>query len=59
MDSTFKFAKLGQVVGPFVSDGKVTLSKITGSTPSSVTARHILIATNQSTDSTVLAQRKI
>lgn len=58
MDSTFKSAKIGQVVGPFVSDGKITLSKITGSTPSSVSARHILIATNQSTDSAVLAQKK-
>ena len=58
MDSIFKSAKLGQVVGPFVSEGKVTLSKITGSTPSSVSARHILIATNQSTDSTVLTQKK-
>jgi peptidyl-prolyl cis-trans isomerase D len=57
-DTIFKSSKIGDVVGPYFSNNNILVSKVTGFTPSKLKARHILIGTNQSTDSTVLKQKK-
>lgn len=56
MDTIFKTAKVGDVVGPFPSkDNKIAIAKVTGFTPQKLKARHILIGTNSSTDEKVIA----
>ena len=50
LDTIFKTAALGQLVGPYVSKEKMVLSKVIGFTPSALKARHILISTNSSKD---------
>jgi peptidyl-prolyl cis-trans isomerase D len=56
LDTIFKTAALGQLVGPYVSKEKMVLSKVIGFTPSK--ARHILISTNNSKDEKVIAAKK-
>lgn len=58
LDTIFKTATLGQMVGPYVSKEKMVLSKVIGFTPASIKARHILISTNSSTDEKVIAAKK-
>jgi peptidyl-prolyl cis-trans isomerase D len=58
LDTIFKTATLGQLVGPYVSKEKMVLSKVIGFTPASIKARHILISTNSSTDEKVIAAKK-
>jgi peptidyl-prolyl cis-trans isomerase D len=58
LDTIFKTAALGQLVGPYVSKEKMVLSKVIGFTPSSLKARHILISTNSSKDEKVIAAKK-
>jgi peptidyl-prolyl cis-trans isomerase D len=58
LDTIFKTAALGQLVGPYVSKEKMVLSKVIGFTPSSLKARHILISTNNSKDEKVIAAKK-
>lgn len=58
MDTVFKTAKIGQVVGPYDSRGNVVISKVLGFTPSRLKARHILLSTNQSKDEKVIAQKQ-
>jgi peptidyl-prolyl cis-trans isomerase D len=58
LDTIFKTAVLGQLVGPYVSKEKMVLSKVIGFTPSSLKARHILISTNNSKDEKVIAAKK-
>ncbi|TXI82667.1 MAG: hypothetical protein E6Q38_04695 [Crocinitomicaceae bacterium] len=58
MDTVFKTATIGQVVGPYESRGNVVISKVIGSTPSRLKARHILISTNQSKDKKIIAQKQ-
>ncbi|MEY3100136.1 MAG: hypothetical protein RIS63_1035 [Bacteroidota bacterium] len=50
LDTIFKTAALGQLVGPYVSKEKMVLSKVIGFTPASLKARHILLSTNNSKD---------
>jgi peptidyl-prolyl cis-trans isomerase D len=57
-DTLFKTATIGTLVGPYFSNGNILVSKVIGFTPSRLKARHILIGNNQSTDSTVLKQKK-
>jgi peptidyl-prolyl cis-trans isomerase D len=57
-DTIFKSAALGDLVGPYFSNNNMIVSKVIGFTPSKLKARHILIGTNQSTDSTVVNQKK-
>lgn len=54
MDTIFKTASIGQVVGPYDSKGNVVISKVIGFTPTRLKARHILLSTNQSTDKKVI-----
>ncbi len=58
LDTVFKTAALGQLVGPYASKEKMVLSKVIGFTPASLKARHILISTANSTDAKVLAAKK-
>jgi peptidyl-prolyl cis-trans isomerase D len=58
MDTVFKSAKIGQVVGPYQSKGAFVISKVLGFTPSRLKARHILLSTNQSKDAKVIAQKQ-
>lgn len=58
MDTIFKAASIGQVVGPYDSRGNVVISKVIGFTPSRLKARHILISTNQSKDKKVIAEKQ-
>ena len=58
LDTIFKTAAIGQLVGPYVSKEKMVLSKVIGFTPASLKARHILISTNSSKDEKVLAAKK-
>ncbi len=54
MDTIFKTAKVGQIVGPYDSKGNIVISKVLGFTPTRLKARHILLATNQSKDKKVI-----
>ena len=58
MDTVFKTAKVGQVVGPFPSKDKIVIGKVIGFTPAKMKARHILIGTNGSTDAKVIAEKQ-
>lgn len=54
MDTIFKTASVGQVVGPYDSKGSVVISKVIGFTPTRLKARHILLSTNKSTDKKII-----
>lgn len=58
MDTIFKTASVGQVVGPFPSKDKVVIGKVIGFTPAKMKARHILLSTNGSTDAKVIAAKQ-
>ena len=58
LDTIFKTATTGQLVGPYVSKEKMVLSKVIGFTPASLKARHILISTNSSKDEKIIAAKK-
>ncbi len=58
MDTIFKTAGIGQLVGPYTSKQNVVVSKIIGFTPTRMKARHILLATNQSKDPKVISQKQ-
>jgi len=57
-DTIIKRTPIGQLVGPYRVGEFFHLSKLIGFSPSKIKARHILIATNQSKDSSVLALKK-
>lgn len=50
LDTIFKKAKIGQVVGPYFTKENVIVSKVIGFTPAKLSARHILIAADKSKD---------
>jgi peptidyl-prolyl cis-trans isomerase D len=58
LDTVFKTASIGQIVGPYESKGGVVISKVIGFTPTRLKSRHILIATNQSKDKKLIAQKQ-
>jgi peptidyl-prolyl cis-trans isomerase D len=57
-DTIIKRTPIGQLVGPYRVGESFHLSKLIGFSPSKMKARHLLIATNQSKDSTILAIKK-
>ena len=57
-DTIFKLAAVGQIVGPYVNNGNVVISKVIGFTPSSLKARHLLISTNGSKDEKIIAAKR-
>ena len=60
LDSVFKKASIGQIVGPYQMQENIILSKVIGFTPEKLKARHLLIATNNSTEEKVItAKRKL
>lgn len=58
MDTVFKTASVGQIVGPYSTKGNVVISKVIGFTPSRLKARHILLSTNQSKDKKIIDQKQ-
>ena len=56
-DTIFKRATIGQIVSWEMGD-KYMVSKVIGFTPSKLKARHLLIATNQSKDTNVIAAKQ-
>lgn len=58
MDTIFKTAKIGDIVGPYVSKENYIISKVIGFTPSRMKARHILLATGQTKDKKVVDQKQ-
>lgn len=57
-DTIFKRTPIGQLVGPYRVGEAFYLSKLVGFSPAKIKARHLLIATNNSTDAKVLAAKK-
>jgi peptidyl-prolyl cis-trans isomerase D len=58
LDTIFKVAKVGQVVGPYFSGENIFVSKVIGFTPSKLSARHILIAADKSKDAKFIEGKK-
>jgi len=58
LDTVFKTAAVGQIVGPYESKGGVVISKVIGFTPTRLKSRHILLATNQSKDKKLIDQKQ-
>ena len=58
LDSVFKTANIGQIVGPYMMQENVIISKVIGFTPSRLKARHLLISTNSSKDEKVIAAKR-
>lgn len=59
MDTVFKSAAVGTVVGPYSDQGKTYLAKVLGFNTQSLSARHILLGADKKTASPeVLAQQK-
>jgi peptidyl-prolyl cis-trans isomerase D len=58
LDSIFKAASIGQIVGPYTMQENVIISKVIGFTPTRLKARHLLISTNSSKDEKVLAAKR-
>lgn len=59
MDTIFKAASVGQVVGPYSDQGKTYLAKVTGFNTQSLSARHILLPAQKTDKAAVDAQKKI
>lgn len=57
-DTVFKRASIGQLIGPYRMGEFQCISKVRGFTPSKFKVRHILLATNQSKDAKILANKK-
>lgn len=47
MDTVFKNAKVGDIVGPYVSAGTYNIAKVIGFTKDTINARHILLPVEQ------------
>ncbi len=58
-DTIFKLAKIGQIVGPYVSKENVVISKVIGFTPSRLKARHLLISTKNPKDGKDLTGKEL
>ena len=58
LDTTFKSASIGQIVGPYDNGTNITLSKVLGFTPTRLKARHILLKTDQAADKNAVANKQ-
>jgi peptidyl-prolyl cis-trans isomerase D len=58
MDTVFKKAAIGQVVGPYYLGENAFISKVIGFTPAKLSARHILIAADKSKNDKQIAIKK-
>ena len=59
MDTVFKTATIGQVVGPYNDNGVMKISKVVGFTPTEITARHILLQVPQGDAEAEARQKKL
>lgn len=59
VDTLFKSASVGQVVGPYDSQGKTYLAKVLGFNTQSLSARHILLPADKADEKSSAAQKKI
>ena len=58
LDTMFKVASTGQVIGPYYSGENVFISKVIGFTPAKLSARHLLIAADKSKGEKQIAIKK-
>ncbi len=58
LDTTFKSAAIGQIVGPYDNGTNITISKVIGFTPTRLKARHILLKTDQAADKNAVAKQQ-
>jgi peptidyl-prolyl cis-trans isomerase D len=58
MDTVFKACSIGEIVGPYESKGNIVISKVIGFTPTRIKSRHILLASNGSTDAKVIGAKQ-
>jgi peptidyl-prolyl cis-trans isomerase D len=58
LDSIFKAASIGEIVGPYTMQENIIISKVIGFTPTRLKARHLLISTNSSKDEKVIAAKR-
>jgi peptidyl-prolyl cis-trans isomerase D len=58
LDTIFKSSNIGDVVGPYFSNGNILVSKVQGFTPSKLKARHVLINLDPKADSTATNKQK-
>ncbi|ASS47357.1 MAG: hypothetical protein A3D31_16060 [Candidatus Fluviicola riflensis] len=59
MDTVFRASSVGQVVGPYDSQGKTYLAKVLGFNTQALTARHILLPATKTDKAGSAAQKKI
>ncbi len=59
MDTVFKSATIGQIVGPYNDNGTMKVSKVVGFTPREITARHILLSVPQGDAEADARQKKL
>ncbi len=59
MDTIFKSAKIGDIVGPYEDNGNTRIAKILDFNKNSLTSRHILIAAQKSDDAAVKKAKKL
>ncbi len=58
LDTTFKSAVIGQVVGPYDNGTNIVVSKVIGFTPTRLKARHILLKTDQAADKKIVDKKQ-
>lgn len=58
MDTVFKTASVGQIVGPYNDQGKVRLAKVLGFNTNLLSVRHILISAPKGQDAKIAAAQK-
>ncbi len=59
MDSVFKRAQVGDIVGPYEQNGKYRIAKIHGFENTLLTVRHILLQVPRTDTTAVIAKRKV
>ena len=59
LDTVFKTAKIGDIVGPYDDNGNTRIAKILDFNRNSLTARHILIAAQKGDDAAVKKAKKV
>lgn len=58
LDSTFKAAKVGDIVGPYLQNGTTMLAKVVGKKDKLLSVRHILISANKEDAAAVKKAKK-
>lgn len=58
LDSTFKAAAVGDIVGPYPENGRVSIAKVIGKKDKLLTVRHLLISADKKDDAAVKKAKK-